>query len=63
MDPIIKRILVDPVVPGSSRTMRMAGLGMFGLFFSLAVWAKYSAPGGIEEKIRREMVDVKPQHH
>lgn len=61
LDPTIKRIMVDPVVPGSSRTMRLAGLGMFGLFFTLTCWAKYSAPRSIEEKIAREVVDK--QHH
>jgi hypothetical protein len=61
VDPTIKRVFIDPIVPAPRRLVRMGGLGLFGVLFTAAVWGRYLAPDGITEKIRRELVDV-PAH-
>jgi hypothetical protein len=58
MDPVIKR-LVDAPAPLPPKALRMASLGMLGLFVGGLVYAKFVVPGQIEERIAKDMYSRK----
>lgn len=55
MDPIIKRVVVDPAVPLPPKSARVAGVLGLGLFVAAAAYAKLVAPGQMQEEIYRDV--------
>ena len=55
MDPMIKRIFVDPAVPLPPKSVRLASV--FGLvsFLGLTLYAKHVTPQQIEADVARDM--------
>jgi hypothetical protein len=54
MDPIIKRVLVDPVTPGATRGMQLAGAALFATFLGMIVWTKEVPHKEIEQQVYKE---------
>jgi hypothetical protein len=55
LDPILKRIIVDPAVPGyaPAPVRLLAGLGFVG-FVSAVIYGKWVAPTHLAERVAKE---------
>lgn len=64
MDPLIKRIIVDPPAKGvpSSGLRFFCGLS-FAAYVGAVLYAKHVAPQSMEERVRRELFTVPASGH
>lgn len=61
IDPLIKRIVVDPHCPGvPSNSLRIISVLSFAAFVGTVMYAKHVAPQSIEDRIRKEMFSSTP---
>lgn len=55
MDPIIKRVVVDPAVPLPPASVRAFGVLGLGAFLAAVAYAKFVTPGRMQEEVYRDM--------
>jgi uncharacterized membrane protein len=55
IDPLIKRIVVDPPAPVPSSGARILGVLSLTAFIGTVLYAKWVAPQAIEQQIKKDM--------
>jgi hypothetical protein len=55
MDPMIKRIIIDPQVPLPPKSLRVAGIGGFAFFLGAVLYNKLIVPQDLQAKIAKDM--------
>jgi len=55
MDPILKRIIVDPPAPLPPKSLRVAGVAGFALFLGAVLYNKLVVPQDLQAKIAKDM--------
>lgn len=61
MDPMIKRIILDPPVKMPPSSLRMAGVVGFFAFTGLTFYGKFVMTKSMEQKIAKDMYAQVPQ--
>lgn len=61
IDPLIKRIIVDPPAPGvPSKGLRLFCGVSFAVYLGAVLYAKHVSPRDIHERIRKDMFTAPP---
>lgn len=63
VDPILKRIMVDPIQPMPPAWARVTFAFGFVGFLGAVLWSKHVSPKEMERRIARDMYASVPEHH